>query len=949
MKSLHNTRMSYALIVAALAGMSFSTAFAVPTYVPPAGSPLDVPAVPLDSESAILDAFNGYLDNIQAVLPIGKTLRTPDLGGGVAPTPVEFYAAINAAIAADGTHAFEIAAAAIQWLPGKMGNIVFEIAKNNPAKAADAVRAGAYVLPLKSPDAAGNAVKGLLLAASANAPANLAAASDDAVYAGSKELMESVAKAAVSGIKGSALNLATQGARATAVANAMVDAVIALASTTNARLYIDDVARGAVAGVKGFAGTDTGAKRNALAAGMLARLNGTTLDNAKDVANFVAGAFASSDAAIGDALTNGPGKIDNVNISLSTEPLVGVRYAAAINTVAKVNKAIRISADNPARIAAFNTQLGALEVPHIYAAVSGAVQAVKGLAPDFVAAAYTDADSGTLTPQQKQDVIAAAVTGNSAAEAKIVLKAVSVTGLNTISAIDAVTAAIPAGTVLFAGSSLQGLVKLQANTGAAEAVLGAAIAAATSAGYQTALGDIALGAAKGNKLFGAGLIAKAVTVVPAGWEENVAAMFAANDPVNGTLLAAAQGAATSKVGSALSNSVGLAIRFAQTAKGKGAFATVISAKTVYDDAVKNMANNPAEARAAIFGAGAVNPKLAVPLLAAALRNLKDNATGPNAAQLLAYATALSKKTVATTQLAFETAQDALNSVDNLSDMLDHKLLTNPAAALEIVTAAAASRPEFAHYVARIAGFRGFKVAGKLSTAIVQYAQMRKTDANNPAAIAAIAEGFVLGIKDAKQTATEAKLIAAAVGGLIKGVRSFSQIADPLKLDLDIKSGLVGQTADFAEANGLASTVSGGTTLRRAKGTAGVVTGAVTALQGLGANAALVSVLSKAAITAAVKASKDHFLAIAQAAAQACGFVALAESTTFTDTAGIVSAIEAAGIINPGTMNAVLVGLAQVAANYAGAGAAGTGGTGIYAHHSGLSLGVNAPVTDISNF
>ncbi len=942
MKSLHNTRLSYALVAAALAGLSFTGAFAVPKYVPSADSPLDIPAVSMDSASDLLDAF-ASLGKIQDALPVGKTLRAPDLDGGVAPTPAEFFAAVNAAISADGDYAFEIAAAAIQWMPGKMGNIVFEIAKNNPTKAADAVRAGALVVPLKSADAAGNAVKGLLLAANANDSDDLAAALGDAVHAGSKGLMEAVAKAALAGTKGTALNVATQGARAAAVANKMVDAAVALAETTDAHLRIDDVARGAIAGVKGFIGA--GASRAAIAAGMLGRLDGTSLDNARDVANFVAGAFASSDVTGSDVF----GTINSVRDALHGESLVGVRYIEAIDTVAKFNAAIRSAVDNPSRIAAFNTQLGASDAAHIYAAVSGAVQAAKALAPDFVAAAYSDPDSGTLDLQAKKDVIAAAVTSNTDAQAKIVLKAVSLTGTNAISAADAVAAAIPAGTELFAGSSLQGLVKLQTTSADAEAVLHAAIVAANNAGYQGALGDIALGAAKGNKLFGAQLIARAITDVSAGWEERVAAAIVANDPANLTLLAAAQGAATAKVGSALSDSVSLAIQFAQAAKGKGPLATLISAKTIFDDAVRHMAENPSEARAAIFGAGAVEPGLAVPLLAAALRNLKDNETGPDAAELLAYATSLSKKTAAATQVAFETAQDALNSVDNLTDMLDHKLLTNPEEALEIVTAAAASRPEYAHFVARVAGFRGFKVAGKLSAAIVEYAQMRKSDANNPAAIAAISEGFVLGIKDAKQTATEAKLIAAAVGGLIKGVRTFAQINDPLKLDLDIKSGLVGQTEDFAEANGLAATVVGGTTPRRAKGTAGVVTGAVTALQGLGATADVVSVLSKAAITAAVKASKDHFLAIAQAAAQACGFVALGENTEFTDAAGIVLAVEAAGIFSPGTLNAVQVGLAQVLANYPGAGAAGTGGTSIYAHRGGLSGGVNGPVTDISNF
>lgn len=948
MKMLQNTRITHALAAAALAGMSFTSAFAV-TYVPPTNSPLD--ATSLDSNSALLDAFNGYLDNIQAALTVAvptATLRTPDLGGGIALTPVQFYAAVNAAILADGSHAYEIAAAAIQYLPGKMANIVLEISKTNPTRAADAVRAGAAVLPLKAPDAAGSAIKGLLLATSNNAAVNMAAASDDAITADTKALFEKVAKAAVSATKGGSTNSGTQAARATAVANAMVDAVVAVAASTNARLYLDDVARGGVAGAKGFLNIT----RATVAGGMLSRLAGTALDNEKDVANFVAGALQSADPVNKDA---GAGFYPNVLSALLATP-TGATYSGAVNTVATMNLAAR-NAVSGTEVASFQAALGTAEFAHVYAALSGATQYSKSSAAAFVAGALTDTDAGTLTSQQKVDIISAAVTSNSSAEAKIVLSAVAVTGVNSISAAAAVTAAIPAGTEIVAGSSLTGLVKLHAATSAdAQAILHAANLAATTAGYQKAYGDIALLAVKGNKTYGTALIATSIADVDSGWEENVAANIAANDPANLLLLTAAQTAATTKVGASLSNSVTLAIQYAQAAKGKGTLATAVSTKTIFDDAVAHLIANPAEARAVIFGAGAANPKLAIQLLAVAMRNRLDNNVGPTNAQLLNYATSLTKVAAPTIKIAYDAVVDALGSVDNLSDMLDHKLLTNPAAAFEIATATAAARPEFAHYVARIAGFRAPKLAAKIGQSIITYSQMRKTDANNPAAVAAISEGYVLGVLDAKlSVADTAKYVAAAVGGIVKGVRTFSQFTD--KLDPDFKSGLVGSSATFAEATGAAPTIAGGTALRRAKGTAGAVTGAVAALQGLGAAAADLSTLSAVAIKAAVAASKDHFLAIAQAAAQAAGFVAILEGQTFgdtTDIAAIVTAIQlgfpAVNLIQ--AENAVRVGLAQVALGNAGvgAGAAGTTNTAtFYAHHSGISIGAGAPVTDVGNF
>ena len=949
MKMLQNTRITHALAAAALAGMSFTSAFAI-TYVPPANSPLDTTT--LDSNSALLDAFNGYLGNIQTALTAAvptATLRTPDLGGGVAPTDVQFYAAVNAAILADGSHAYEIAAAAIQYKPAKIANIVLEVSKANPLKAADAVRAGAAVLPLKAPDAAGSAIKGLLLAAANNSAADMAAASDDAITADTKALFEKVAKTAVSATKGGSSNIGTQAARATAVANAMVDAVVAVAASTNARLYLDDVARGGVAGAKGFANIT----RAQVAAGMLQRLALTPLANEKDVSNFVAGALQSADPVDKDA---GAGFYPNV-LSALLATGVGTTYTGAVNTVATMNLAAR-NAVSGTEASSFQTAMGPAEFAHVYAAVSGATQYSKGSAAAFVNAAYTDADAGVLSLADKKDIIAAAVTSNSSAEAKIVLSAVAAVGVNTISAVDAVTAAIPAGTEIFAASSLTGLVKLHtANAGEAQAILHAANVAATAAGYQKAYGDIALLAVKGNKAYGDALIATSIADVASGWEENVAANIAANDPANAVLLTAAQAAATTKNGAPLSASVTLAIQYAQAAKGKGTLATTVSTKTIFDDAVAHLIANPNEARAAIFGAGAANPKLAIELLAVAMRNNKDNVnTGPSNAQLLTYATALTKVAAPTIKIAYDAVVDALDSVGNLSDMLDHKLLTNPAAAFEIATATAAARPEFAHYVARIAGFRAPKLAAKIGQSIITFSQMRKTDANNPAAVAAISEGYVLGVLDAKLSALDtAKYVAAAVGGIVKGVRTFSQFTD--KLDPDFKSGLVGSSATFAEANGALATIAGGTTLRRAKGTAAAVTGAVAGLQGPGAAAANFSDLAFAAVKGAVAASKDHVFAIAQAAAQAAGFVAILEGQTFGDNADVARIVAAivAGFPTANavqTENAVRVGLAQVALGNAGvgAGAAGTTNTAtFYAHHSGLSTGINAPVTDVGNF
>jgi len=170
--------------------------------------------------------------------------------------------------------------------------------------------------------------------------------------------------------------------------------------------------------------------------------------------------------------------------------LAGV--SADIQAGANAQRAVRNTPSGSDVVASFTAAMTAGDKAHIAAYVSGAVQAAKGKAAEFVKSAYQNA--GALSLADRQAVVAAAVTGNFGAVSKIVTTAIT-TGPNGISAVDAVTAAIPAASDLYSGlATLAAMKTISVASPAADsqAVLQAAITAAVGASYQGALPDIAL-------------------------------------------------------------------------------------------------------------------------------------------------------------------------------------------------------------------------------------------------------------------------------------------------------------------------------------------------------------------------------------------------------------------------------------------------------------------------
>ena len=950
MKPLSNHRLTKFVAAAALAGISFASAYAAPNYVTPADSPIDTTS--LVSVSAPLNNFNGYLSAIQAQLDLnavtGDTVRKPDFGvGGVAVTDANFVAAVAAAVAADTAHAAEIVSAGVQFKPGKAKDILKAVATSSPSVAPAAVGAAALVAPDKAPDIATGAILGLIASSVSGANnGQMDDAAAAAIISTTRALIEKVAKNAVAATKTS-LPLSTppaptgeQAVRAKEVAGKLLDTFLTDAASSNGALYLDDIGRGAVAGISGFPVVNVSASD--IATTMLGKFaTHPSLDTEKNVANLAMGILKSSQIDGLDA--NG---FDSVKTAINA----ATTFDSAINAGAKVQKYLRqqtlLGHTDAQLITDYQTQLLTADYDYIYAFITGASQVKNGLAPSFVTASFTDADKpagAAFTNTMKQNIVAGATTANFGNVAVVVTNAIAAAG--GLAPNLAVAAAIPAATDLQSGLAVTAAIKngggSALSTSDAQGVLSAAIAAADTAGYERAFPDIALAAAKARKDIDNELVTTAVTDVPNGWEEAVAAYIIANNPkdvvpssLNNNKQAAID-AATGKGGADVSG-VTLAVELA--IRGKA------SAKTVFDDAVASLngatvdinttVSGAAKPRAVIFGAsaGAGNANMAVALMAAAMR-LKSG--GDTDADLLNYTISLNKKSEALIRAGFETAQDVIANPDNLFDAVDHKILTNSNAYLEITQAAVAARPEYAHYTARAAAFRAPDKVANVATASIQFANMRTNHADDPAAVAAISAATVLGLKDAKST-KETALMSAAITGLVKGCLLFTNNYNAGK---DDKNGVQGDSATFPEATGAGSTLAD-VTSKRSKGTAAVLTGAIAQLQAEGATT--LDALSTVAITAAGKAMKSHALAFAQAAGAAAQAAAAAGMATFTDFAGIAAALVAAGIADTGFANAAQVGAAQYTANIYGAGAAGIRN---YAHHSGL----NAPVTTLTNF
>jgi len=927
--------------LAAFAGLSFAVAYAAPSYTPNPNSPINATPL-LNSASPLLNTYDDYIKLVDDALTGTDSLLLPSTGGNTFPKAPAFVAAVAKAVHDNPGNTQQIVEAAVQYRGGNYGDKVKDILKAiataDPALAEDAVIGAAAGNPLKVADAAAGAVLGIIVS-TAKDTADYGDIVDETVDLSTQALIEKIGKAAVSSAKKAPVDSPI---KAVKIAKALTAAVIADGGT----LYIDDLARGLVAGAAGI----TTSSQAEVAAGALDVLDNTAYENTKFIAEFASGALK--------AVKVGTSFYTSVLNALETTSVVGSSHLSTIQAVDAAHQALRNAASGTEG-STLQTALTAAYINDLEAFMIGAVQNKPSKSGDLVTAMLTDPQVTAAAPSNavKQAIVGAAVRGKFTNGGKVVAAAIDA-GANGLTPTLAVTAAIPNATSDIAGSiagaAIKETVKLGTSTtsvssgvgsvGATQAddIASAAVSAAVSAGYGDSINDIALAAVKAKKLDEAAIVQTLVANSDsAGWREAIVAQAVIFDKKNKIALKAAADAGAVTAGSSAFERASLQLTgdLAELAK--------LQSKTVFDDSVEDFFNgSPIDvggtptarsqfAKAILFGRGEVNIKLAGPLLALAMKY--NTNPGLTSAQMLAVAKSIYKKGSPALDIQYTVIQDALSTPDALFDLVDHETATNLAKyAPDIAAAATAARPEYAHIIARAGSFRSPSNAGKIGAAAITFGHMKSNrdtagnpiaDPNDPAAVAAISAATILGIKDAKlptsPTDKETPAVKNAVGALVKAAALLED-----------------DTATFPQYTAT------GPGLEKAQGSAGAVTGIIAEIQGYGGSStSSLSTLAGTAITAAIKADKKHSLQIAQAAAQAAQWVYQlnggvgAISASFRD--AILAAVNAGGPL--GNVGAAIdFGISEGVANHYGAGAAGILN---YAHRSGIL----PAVTSLENF
>jgi hypothetical protein len=281
---------------------------------------------------------------------------------------------------------------------------------------------------------------------------------------------------------------------------------------------------------------------------------------------------------------------------------------------------------------------------------------------------------------------------------------------------------------------------------------------------------------------------------------------------------------------------------------------------------------------------------------------------------------------------------------DIQSYIGAKVLENPKFVADIATAGTVSIPKFSHFVAHAIAFNAPKQAWEAAAGILQHSLITATTGtagvdrlahgDRPAAVAAISAALTTGIVENRDLSPADKQFA-----LINAVRSTVKALGPTYTEYNAQPGTA--AALFRASNGAAG--AGGVTTVPAKGVAGAVTGFVAQLVKSGDTAVSLDITKAlTAISAAVGAA-GFKLDIAQAAAQAFGWVSgqVASPSVAAAIATAVFAGYAPGYTLAQVRNAADFGLSEANGGVGpgakpGAGAGGlrrTAGDPFYSHKS----------------
>ena len=259
-----------------------------------------------------------------------------------------------------------------------------------------------------------------------------------------------------------------------------------------------------------------------------------------------------------------------------------------------------------------------------------------------------------------------------------------------------------------------------------------------------------------------------------------------------------------------------------------------------------------------------------------------------------------------------------------------KVLENPSFVADIATAGTVSIPKFSHFVAHAIAFNAPQQAYLAAAGILQHSLITATTGtagvdrlalgDRPAAVAAISAALTTGIVENRDLSVADKRIA-----LTNAVRSTVKALGPTYTAYNAQPGSPVEDRLFKQSNGGVGTFTTGP----AKGVAGAVTGFVAQLVNAGDTVVSLDITKALTAISAAVGSGGFKLDIAQAAAQAFGWVSGQVAP-----AGVANAIADAifaGYAPNGTLaqlkNAANFGLAQ--ANGGGIGAVpGAGAAGL---------------------
>ncbi len=926
MKSLRKLSLTNLVAAVAAAGLSLSAAYAAPSYSPDVNSPINSPDGGVD--------LGAGLALINAQLTGTATLILPAVNGGagfVKPTKPQFLAAVKAAAAAAGSDSLKAAVvnSALAAGPAYGAAVTKDVVRQvlgDYLQSVGYTQAGAIAILEgalnvnngKSKDAMTGAILAFgdfgSTAEEQDADEVAAAAfvkqggftNNDSKKAAS--VIEGLAEVAIKSMKPSAsagFNSATLGARVSDTVQGLVNA----AEGAGASFLLDDVIKGSIKGAKSL-----------ISSGV----------SQASVYGYVAAAVAP------DAVSQAHGFAGVARTITGTDTVSITAAKLAFGN----GSAISAVSDAYFGIANATTDLATLvagDPPNAANFAIGAAYIKPGAAISGIAASINNAG---LNLSLRQAMVAGASRAANSSAGKIAAASTAAGGL---SAAEALAAALPNAPVLYAGSIAKEVTKV--NTAATEASLVTAaidaLEGATAAtpendflgGIVDVIGEISKIRKTAPQL--ASIINAGIAALPngSGRREAIAAAIGRQDKAGThdyTTALSLAGASPGEIASVIK-----ADAVAKAAKTNTKAALNLAQFEMRTGPVTNL-------NAVLLGVGAVDKKLVNVLLANALRLGDGTLTSGDKALLLNNAKSLNKAAEADVQLAYNVATLVLADPDNsdLFDIVSQETLINPKGVATVATAAAAAAPKYAHYVARAAAFRaGAAGIAKVPLAVIQGADMNSNLTSNPSAVAAIAAGFVCGIKDAKNTSIlENKMMTAGMTAMVKAVMGIGDKGTA-------QAGSTPPSGSFASVN-IDTGLLGGAT-QPEYGSAAAVTGLTSILSNTGD--ALPSAALIAALTGAGKAvghgPHSQMTVIAQAAMQAFVFVTGTSTNAARD--AIIGAIGggAGALGNPAILAAANAGRAQALIGGPGNFGAGAAGVVNYAHFNCN----NGPVTDIAGF